>query len=147
MFSFKPLSDEEIQAAQNDHLLPEGTYPFKVRQATAKVSQNLNPMIKVELEIIIPGGALIINDYLMETGKMIYKLKHFCESVGVSDQYEKGQIDLNGLKNKSGEALVFVQKGQARKDGAGFYADKNAISDYVKKVVPAPADFNDDIKF
>lgn len=151
VFEFSPKTDEEIEAIKNQGLLTEGIYPFTVKEVESQVSQSNNPMLKVRLGVLdAKGEERNIIDYLVATDKMMFKLKHFCEAIGIEDKYNSGKFTPKDCLNRSGKAKIGVQKGSMTPDGSGFYPDKNSIKDYLKGVASTPvADvpFNDDIKF
>jgi hypothetical protein len=156
-FSFLPRSDDEIHAIQNRALLSDGIYPFIVKAIESQVSKSNNSMLKLKIGVIdAKGEERNIIDYLLGTDQMIYKLKHFCESIGMEDKYAKGNFEPQDCINRSGKVKIGVQKGAPKPDGDGFYPDKNSVKDYVKgdvepkkaeKAEKAKDDFNDDIKF
>ncbi len=152
MFSFNPLSDDQINALQNRGLLADGVYPFTVKAIEQSHSKSGNAMLKVRLGILAAeGDERNIIDYLVATEQMMFKLKHFCEAVGLEDNYAKGNFSPSDCINRSGRVRIGVQKGGAKDDGSGFYPDKNSVKDYVKlELVPKVDDkppFDDDIKF
>lgn len=152
-FSFRPKNDAEIAELQNVGLLKDGLYPFIVKGIEEQLSKTGNPMLKVRFEIHEEDGSRrSIFDYLVATDLMMFKLKHFCESVGLNEQYEKGNLNLNDCLDRSGNCFIGTQKGTSKPDGSGMYPDKNVIKDFMnKKSVPPKAKgelpFNDDIKF
>lgn len=154
MFSFNPKSDEEINAIQNRHLLPDGIYPFIVKEIEEYISSKGNPMLKVRLGVLDNenGEERNILDYLLSTDQMIFKLKHFCEAIGLGKEYLAGKLDLEKCLNRSGECVINIQKGTAREDNT-LYPDKNSVRDYIVNDLPQekPVDkndfINDDIKF
>lgn len=152
-FSFNPMSDEELNAIQNRGLLAEGVYPFIVRQIEQHQSKSGNLMLKVTIDVIAaPNDSRKIIDYITTTETMMFKLKHFCESLGIDDGYQRGNIIFSACINRSGKAKIGAQKGAQKEDGS-FYPDKNVIKDYIgktaqSKLEPLPkVDFNDDIGF
>lgn len=151
MFEFSPKTDAEIEAIKNQGLLTDGVYSFVVKEVEPGVSQSNNQMLKVKLGVLDnAGNERNLIDYLVATDKMIFKLKHFCESIGIEDKYSQGKFSPSDCINRCGRAKIGVQKGRMMPDGSGFYPDKNDIKDYVKVVDVTPkADlpFNDDIKF
>lgn len=154
MFSFNPLSDEQIHAVQNRGLLEEGIYSFTVKAMEAQQSKSGNPMLKVRIGVLASeGDERNIIDYLLSSEQMMFKLKHFCESIGLEDNYLKGNLSPSDCINRSGKVRIGVQKGGAKEDGSGFFPDKNSVKDYVKveaKAAPVVDDkppFDDDIKF
>lgn len=152
-FSFIPRTDAEIQDIKNRKLLSEGIYPFIVREVSPEVSKSNNPMLKVRLGIIDnQGNERSIIDYLLATDEMIFKLKHFCESIGFEEEYSKGSFDPLKAIGRSGSAKIGIQKGNIRNDGT-LFDDKNSVRDYVKtefvqkKPVEIAPPLNDDIAF
>ena len=126
MFTFASKSDEEIAAMQNENLLAEGVYEFVVKDIKLSISKNGNKMLEVRLG----HGDRNIVDYLLSEGKMIFKLKHFMESIGWAEEYKKGQLDMGHIVNRKCHAKVVIKKGSPRPDG-GFFNDKNSIEDYI----------------
>ncbi len=153
MFSFSPKTDAEIAAMQNQGLLEEGVYKFTVKHVEQCVSQSDNSMLKIRLSVFEKsGGMRVIFDYLVATDRMMFKLKHFCESIGLQDKYTDGKFNPQECVNRSGYAYVSIQKGSARPDGLGNYPDKNQIKDYVlgdaaEDQKKKYKDFDDDVKF
>lgn len=151
MFRFTPISEDDIRKNQNHHLLTPGTYPFTVKEIRQAVSQAGNPMIEVRHWIKDKeGNSFGVFDCLLATPKMIFKLKHFLESIGMGELYKAGQFDIYKCLEKKGRAQIIVKKGDAKKDGSGYYADKNAVKDYINlsdptdNLIPALAAFDND---
>lgn len=152
-FAFSPKTDAEINAIQNRALLPDGIYPFIVKDFEQKMSKSGNEMLQIRIGILdTDSSERNITDYLVATDQMMYKLKHFCDTIGFEKEYEKGLFEPAKCVGRSGKAIIGIQKGSAKQDGSGFYPDKNCIKDYVKgdekkvdsKIDP---DLNDDINF
>ena len=118
---FKPNSAEEIQRAQ---LIEPGEYDFEVIDATEEVSKAGNPMIKLRLKIYVDDSERTIFDYLMEAVE--FKLRHFCEAVGILDVYEAGDLLPVHCTARAGKVLIGI-----RKDKSGQYPDQNTVKDYV----------------
>lgn len=122
-FNFTPKTDEELALMS---VLPDGDYEFSVKKAEDKVSKSGNPMIELYLEIYgADGGSRFVNDWLVSTDKMTWKIKRFCASVGILDQYDSGNIRPSSLINKNGRATISTEK----KDD---YPPRNRIKDYIK---------------
>jgi hypothetical protein len=146
-FQFTPKTDAELEALKNSHLLADGIYNFTVREVEQKISQTGNPMLKVTLGVTDSDNIRTIVDYLVSTEKMMFKLKHFCEALGLEKEYLAGSFDPDQCLDLTGSVHVSVQKGNLRPDGTGFYPDKNIARDYLKPIKSVTAEFNDDIKF
>lgn len=136
-YNFTPMTEEEINAA---NLMEEGIYNFEVVKSSYKTSKAGNPM--AELNIMVwdhDGKQKIIFDYLIfsHVPLNIKKVKHFCDTVGLQEEYKKGQIP-EDLERLSGKVKIIIQKGQLipedklqGKPKGSCYPDKNAVEDYV----------------
>lgn len=136
-FSFQPKSEEEVL-----NLLKAGEYAFQVKHAENAVSKKGNQMIKLIISIWDDNGReREITDYLMEA--IAYKLRHFCDTVGLEDKYQAGQFDAADCVNRSGKCKIRIEES----DG---YPPKNAVQDYVKSdksdqtTAQAPQEVDDD---
>lgn len=154
MFSFNPLTDEQINAVQNRDLLIEDIYPFIVKSMEQQHSKSGNEMLKVRLGVMdTKGDTRYIFDYLLATDQMIYKLKHFCESIGLAAKYAEGKFYPQDCIGLMGKVKIGIQKGAIKEDGTGSYPDKNSVKDYIKaeekivSVAKIETDLNDDINF
>jgi hypothetical protein len=123
-FNFHPKTDEEIERM---HLLPDGTYRFTVRNALETVSKEKgNPMVRVDLEIYgHDGGSSLMSDYLVASDKMAWKIKHFCDTLGLLEQYQKGNLEAQNLIRLEGYAQVVTEK-------RSEYPARNKVKDYGK---------------
>ena len=123
---FTPKAEEELNTFK---LLPEGMYPFRVIKSEDMLSNNGNDMIKITLLIFHGEGKTItIYDYLLE--KLAYKLRHFCESVGILEKYQLGILEAHDCESREGYVHIKIEKGKEKPEG-GNYPDKNVVKDYV----------------
>lgn len=130
-FRYTPKTEEECQKALQYPMLEPGIYDFQVISAEYKTSSKGNPMIALKLCVWNEDGKQFhIFDYLVATEKMEWKTKHFCDSVGLSKEYESGAFNEDLCANRCGKASIIYQAGQKKPDGS-YYADKNAVEDYV----------------
>jgi hypothetical protein len=145
---FNPKSEKEISEA---NLWAEGIYEFEIVDAEETTSKNGNAMIKMRVRLHHPDGmTMMVDDYLVDTQKAAFKIRHCAEAVGLLADYESGSLDARDLLNRAGRCKVRIQK-----DTSGTYPDKNSIGDYVKAsgAVSAPvarskpADIDDEIPF
>lgn len=122
-FNFHPKTDEEIERM---HLLPDGTYRFTVRNAVEAVSKSGNPMVRIDIEIYgHDGGSILTSDYLVSSDKMAWKIKHFCDTLGLLEQYQKGGLEAQNLIRLQGYAQVVTEK-------RSEYPARNKVKDYGK---------------
>ncbi len=125
--NFPPKTEEEIQAMG---LIEEGTYPFEVLEAKDSKSKSGNEMIELKLRIWDNlGRERQCFDYLLEA--MAFKLRHFCEAVGLLDKYNAGTLLASDCLSRCGKLELVVQPGKQKPDGS-YYQDKNSVKDYVK---------------
>lgn len=118
---FTPKSEAQLI---EENLIPEGTYDYEVIQAEERQSKAGNDMIQLTLKIFDQNGKeRRVYDYLLEA--MQFKLIHFCESAGLTDIYETGQLTSAHCEGRSGKAIVKIEP--ARNGGQA----KNGIQDYV----------------
>lgn len=135
MFTFPVMSDQEIQEM---NLVGEGSYQFEVMgiqdtdaNGNALKSQAGNLMIKLTLKFWDGNGReRLVYDYLVSMASMVYKIKHFCESVGLN--YDAGQFNPRECIGRGGVLQIIIQKGKKKPDSNEFYPDKNAVKDYIK---------------
>lgn len=135
---FQAKTEKEIQ---EEKLIPEGDYDFTVVRAEEAVSKKGNPMLKITLGVYMSNGTQrLVNDYLMEA--VAYKLRHFCDSVGVLKDYEAGCVNAPDLEGRSGKVRLIIKE---QKD----FPDKNEVKDYLIDATPTeakqPASSDDDM--
>lgn len=173
-FKYEPLTDQQIQELSGRDkefpLLPEGDYDFTVTKATLKMSNTgvnsdpnkpSNPMIALNLTFWDKSGKeYFVYDNLIGTKSMTWKTKQFCDSTGLSTEYEQEKFNETYCEGRSGKAHVGIKKGD-KKDNGTSYKDKNEVKKYLlsNKVAPmkplttptpnqvADEFFNDDVPF
>jgi hypothetical protein len=134
MLSFRPQTEREVL-----NLLDAGIYDFYVKKSELAYSQKTrNPMIKLTIAVIGDlGREHVLTDYLMES--MMYKMKHFCDAVGLEKEYESGNLLAEMCDGKSGKVKIFIDDPG---DNSAFNP-KNAVKDYVRAVKEMPTKDND----
>jgi len=117
---FEPKSREELS-----NLLPEGQYEGYVRNAEEKESSTGNPMIVLQVELYdLQGNKRVITDRLILIDSMQWKLFDFCESAGIMDRYEAGEVGAHDCIDKSVHCKV------VRKEAKDDFPAKNEIKSY-----------------
>lgn len=148
MYLFNPMTEEQIQLSS---LMESGIYDFEVIKSNKKTSKSGNPMAELNLNVWDKEGKQhVIYDYLVFSNipLNIKKIKHFCDSTGLSKDYERGCLPEN-LERLSGKAIIGIQEEQPNPNG-GFYPKKNVVTDYVIqdksdiKQNPKEEEFKDD---
>lgn len=144
MFTYEVVSKEDAEKSRRS-LLEAGTYDFAVVDANASMSNSnpkyhdpskpSNPMITLVLTVWGKDGREItIKDYLVSTEKMNWKIIHFCEAVGLMNEYESGKFNESYCLGKIGKLILGVQKGKQKDDGS-YFDDTNNVKDYIKDFV------------
>ena len=119
--NFQPKTESEVSAV---NLIADGEYDFEVLEAADTVSKQGNDMINLKLGVFVKVGTMrFVWDYIMPS--IEYKLRHFCDSVGLLSKYENGSLTADDCIGRSGRCKVVIEK-----DKGGFYPDKNKVKDY-----------------
>lgn len=136
-YSFNPMTDEELEKST---LLEDGVYNFEVTKAERQTSRSNNPMAKLSLKVWDKNGEVrFVYDYLVfsNVNLCIKKVKHFCDSVGLSEAYKKGELP-EELENYCGKVEVKAEEGQLipedklnGKPLGSRYPAKNVVVDYI----------------
>lgn len=87
-------------------------YPFEIIEAEEKVSQKNNPYINVKLNVFVGEDTRTMYDILMP--QMPGKLRAFCETLGLMDQYTNRTLTVTDCG--SGEGFIRTSK-KKNKDG------------------------------
>ena len=118
-----------IQSAPQ--VLPEGIYPFEVKNAKEKLSANGNEMI--ELQLSIEGSSVVVYDNLVFTPKSTWKIDDFRCATG--EVLTPGlQVDFTAMDclGKSGKVQLVMEDFDGR--------SRNKVSQYI---VPSSTTSND----
>lgn len=151
-YNFNPMTDEEINSFG---LVEKGIYNFEVVKSTRKKSKSGNDMAEIQLTLWDNEGRIhYVYDYLIfsDVPLNIKKVKHFCDAVGLSEDYKKGCLP-EEMASLGGKVSIGIQE-ETAKPGGGFYPKKNVVVDYIssqeKDVKPkvSESEFSDaDIPF
>jgi hypothetical protein len=144
MFKYKAKSDEELL-----DLLADGKANFEVLDILAYKKDNY-VVLKLTIKCWdINGKEKTVIDYISE--KTEWKLKNFCYSCSLQENYDNETFEPQQAVGQGGEAIIGTEKS----DG---YNPKNIIVKYIRsdekiklkpkdKHVPASEAFDDDIPF
>lgn len=120
---FKPMTEEELNALR---LIPEGEYNATIAEVEEGQSKGGNEMLTIKLRCYRDDNSVVLlTDYLVNTERMLFKLRHLCECAGILDIYERGELTPSDLEGKHVKVMVKVDPA---KDG---YDAKNSVKDYV----------------
>jgi len=156
---YKPLNEEDVMKARFN-LFPEGEYDGVVISSEWTTSRSGNAMADISVKVFDDntGNTQYIRDFLVFTNKMLWKIKHFCDSAGLEKLYEDGLFNPDCAANNNIRVLVTIKPGDlipddklGNKPKGSCYPDKNTILDYIKKPVKSVEDSNkiidDDLPF
>lgn len=163
-FDYEPMSEDEATKARYQ-LLPDGIYEAYVLNSIPKLSNSNNSMAQLDLLVYDEDGKEHPKkDFLVFTPKMMWKIKHFCDSAGLQKEYEDKKFHPDMAKNMNVFVKITSQIGKEipldKLNGqppGSKYQDKNVIDDYVvsdgKKTQPTnnseaqASAFDDEIPF
>jgi len=154
---YKPLNEEEVMQARFN-LLPDGEYDGLVTASIRKNSSTGNTMADMNVKLFDKNGeSHDVRDFLIFTDKMLWKIKHFCDSSGQAKEYSNGAFTPELANNQRIRAVVCKQVGgeipMDKLNGKPFgskYPDKNVIQDYLPNSmnsVGGNEPFNDVVPF
>ena len=126
----KPKSREEIA---REKLLKPGIYDFEVMRAEETTSKSSgNPMVKIKIRVFHDGGEAHIYDYITST--QVEKLCAFCDAVGLSKEYDAGDVKSDDMEGRSGRVKIGIEDEKPKDDGTDAkWPAKNKVKDYVPK--------------
>jgi hypothetical protein len=143
LFEYDALNDEEIEKLQA--ILAPGQYKFEVIKAEKAISSANNPMIVLSLKVWDhEGNVHNIRDWLTSSPKMIFKVKHFWESVGEPDRY-KGKNYVQDFVGKCGD--VAINNGKDKKGILRAQVQDYSLPAVSAKPIKADEFKDDDIPF
>lgn len=138
MSLYRALSEDEVMKARFN-LLEEGDYDAVVKVATRRTSTQGNVMADMYLSVFDNNGnAHEVRDFLVFTEKMLWKIKHFCDSSGQSEIYAAEKFEPEMASNQHVRVRIGIAKGNEipfdklnGKVPGSFYPDKNVVNDYI----------------
>ncbi len=150
-YKFTPMTDDELSMS---NLMDEGCYSFEVIKSAKRISKSGNPMAELQLRVWdMRGQEHIVYDYLVFSTVNLNKrkVKHFCDAVGLEEEYKNGMIP-EELEKYSGKVHIGIQDEMPNPKG-GNYPKKNMVIDYIQGNTQTKLkevnekEFNDDIPF
>lgn len=108
--TYEVLTDEQIQEQSQRTILSPGVYDFEVSKAELRTSKAGNPMVMITLKVWDKEGKNhILNDFLVGTPKMSWKIKHFWESVSKPENYN-GVLCADDCLGCAGKVTTGIEK-------------------------------------
>lgn len=127
---FNTEVEEKPDGKDAFHPFPPGTYEYTIDEAEDAVSKNGNEMIHATLSIYNDAGhKRILHEYFVNTAA--WKIKQLCESCGLIDRFNSGELEPYELVGKTGRANIVIES------SVGF-DDKNKVAAYIKAPRAAP---------
>lgn len=120
---YTPRSKEEVPDPFTG-TVPPGEYDAVVKRALEQVSANGNDMMSLVLTVYTGKGTADVFDYLVATDTWAWKMRHFCESAGIT--YGTGDLDESDCDGRNVRVKLGIKK---QKD----YPDKNEVQDYLPR--------------
>ena len=78
------------------------------------------------------GRDRIVYTFISGDGNFAYKLRHFCQTLDMIEDYEDGIFNIMRTIGKFGKAFVIIKKGTSKADGSGeVWPDRNDIKDFI----------------
>jgi len=149
---FDPTQDADVDSGEWPLLQP-GDFPFTVLKSDEIASKSVKNkgklMFALKLNVHGPKSDVHCWDYFAPLWLSPWKVKHFAATVGLTAQYEAGEMDgtLDKFAGKVGYVKIGVEPAN------GNFPAKNVVKDYIvrdakaKEAAPAPPEDTSDIPF
>lgn len=136
-FYYEVMTEQEA-LAERYQLLNEGIYEGVVTSSTDTQSSTGNPMMDITITVYDKNGKEYnVRDFLVFTKNMMWKVISFCNSAGLSKEYEQGALCSSLVINKKLFVKVAIEEGREipedklkGKPQGSKYPDKNKIAEY-----------------
>ena len=142
---FKPKSREEIEKDADERkremnrksLLKPGIYDGEVMWAEETISKKKpdgsggNKMFKLNVRIFHDGGEAHLYDYIVST--KLEKLCAFCDAVGLSEQYDAGDVNGDDMEGRPFRAKIGIENEKPKDNNEGKWPAKNKIKYYLPR--------------
>jgi hypothetical protein len=123
----KPISEKEAEGSGFTPWRP-GDFDFQVYDASEEQSSTGNDMIKLTLHVFNEeGNKRTVFDYLVNSENSQFKIRHFSAAIGLLADYERGELDVNNIVEKTGRLKLRIKPAQ------GDYPANNAVQDYLPR--------------
>ncbi len=128
---FTAFTEDQIRSMSG--VLNPGIYDFEVANAEDTVSKNGNEMIKLTLRVFDEHGKqYTVYDYLIgNNGFGIGRIKTFCETVGLKDSYDAGELHSMNCVGRAAKVHLIMEKSNDPQ-----YTDRLKVKTYLDSGVP-----------
>lgn len=122
----QPVSAEDANSGGSVELFKPGEYDFTIQNAEETTSSAGNDMLKLTLHVFNRNGERrTVFDYILSSHAAQWKARHMMEAIGMTRQYEAGNIDPIEITEQAGRLKLGVAPATAQ------YPAKNTVQDYV----------------
>lgn len=143
-FEFTPLNDQELEAErealQRGYLPEEGTYEYSVIKSEDMISKSGKPMFHFVLDVYVKSSKNAVHLFMLKDKGFLWKIKAFCDSLGMQDKYNEGKLSSSDFYNQSGKAEFTHQYSKER----GWKFDVNKFVTKNKNQIEEEKPFKDD---
>lgn len=159
MSLYRAMNEDDVMKARFN-LMEDGDYDAVVKTSLRRTSQTGNVMADMTVAVYDKkGNPHDIRDFLVFSEKMLWKMKHFCDSAKLEKEYLDEKFEPEMAANRNVRVQIRTQKGNEipsdklnGKEPGSRYPDKNVINDYLPNASGTPGkpanDFlSDDIGF
>lgn len=126
--TIEPQSLEQIEDFKMERLkemlLPEGKYQFIVNECTEQTSKNGDPMLKLIIHVNHKNRKYIIFDWILCTKTWMFKLRSLCDTLGLIEMYDAGEISASRIGSKKGFAYFTLENDKK-------YGWKSKVEEYI----------------
>ena len=123
----QPISADVADSGGAGEVFKPGEYDFVIFEAAETTSQAGNDMLKLTLHVFNrDGDKRTVFDYILSSQAGQWKARHMMESIGMTRQYEAGDIDPINITDRSGRLKLGIAPATAQ------YPAQNKVQDYVK---------------
>jgi hypothetical protein len=132
----KVLSEAEAKRAFSPEQMPDGDYPAVFEAMTETKSKKDKEMLVPCLLVTGPNGPVPVNDYWVDSPRVLLKIRHACASVGVLEALEAGEpLQASMFVGKRCTVRIVTEKSRT-------FGPRNVIADYLPEasgvVTPLP---------
>lgn len=146
MPAFQPYTEEELDRMT---MIPPGIYNAEIISAEEKFSKSGNEMIELIAQIRDgENEKRVVYDWLVFKNHplCIRKIKHFCESAGLSETYKSGRISGGMCANK--RVIIDISEKDGKNQVNGYKTSHSEpIQNQSAPESKAPDPYNDDVPF
>lgn len=113
--------------------LPKGEYEAVIKDCEYGTSKNSgNDMATLKVEVYDGDRKITVKDWVVNTPRMVWKLKHLARAVGAESAFESGMFEPHHAVSESVKVRLDVD------DQDPKYGEQNRITDYMPSEMGQP---------